>query len=530
MNTNTLKLSAAAAAVAAVFAMPAKAAVIVGAGASASSAGLLNAILNDDCTAGTIQFYDNSTSAPTNSKLTNGTVFAISCTPVAASRFTSSTLNVSYDTTGGSWKAFTATTPAFFASAQSAYPGDPVSPVKAIDPALPTCSGTVANYSSTLSNGTVTNVTYNWGCTPSLVDGAAYGYGTNSDTPTFGITDTEPKLFVNSSENQPLQYLSWNTGPVPLISPFTLGSEYNGFGSGATGGIKVFGVTTGIAVSGPLYAALQNDQLLAGILPSSCGTGTSGSTAIVNTSANCAPYISKSQYASTISVSGGAALQSAALLFQNPSAYSDLSYEWARRDRGSGTQSAVNAYFLNDGCSTSATESPDTTNLPANDTQNGGPDALIITYNPSNTDAQQRLQGYPTTISGVNNAYPTSNFVIATISGTSYSSTSIAGTASFGSGSSSTPWGFLRLEGFLPTVANVKAGLYTLAYTEFLHCSPSAVGDSAKLCQDLGGLTSGATSLISFSTTGSTGIYPIAAANGGVYANGGKSCSGLRHL
>jgi hypothetical protein len=366
-------------------------------------------------------------------------------------------------------------------------------------------------------------VTYNWGCSNVPV-----GSDGNTDTPVFGVSDVEPKLLANASVNQPLQYLSWNTGAVPLISPFTLGAEYTGFGSGVTGGIKVYGITAGIAASGALYGALQNDQLLAGILPSSCGTGTSGSTAIVSTSASCAPYISKSQYSSIIAVTGGAALQSASLLFQNPGAISDLSYEWARRDQGGGVQAATNAYFVNQACATSATEAPDALNLPLNDTQNGGGDALIVTYSPSNSDVTQRLQGYATTIDGVTNAYPTSNFVIGTVSGTSYSSSSIAGAGAFGS--SSAPWGFLRLEGFLPTSANVKAGLYTFSYTESLHCSSTASGDGAQLCKDLGGLTTGATSLISFSTTGSTGIYPIAAANGGVYANGGKSCSGLRHL
>jgi hypothetical protein len=504
--------------------MPAKAAVIVGAGSSALNAGLYSAVITDDCTPGTVTFYDNSTSAP--SKLANGSVYTVSCTPVASGRFTSATLNVSYDTTGGSWKAFTATTPAFFATAQSVNSTDPLSYVKTIDPATATGCTQINNFVGTLSTGASVTVTYQWGCNTVVVDGAAYGSGTNTDTTTFGLTDTEAKLFANSSENQPLQYQTWNTGPVPLLSPFTLGSEYNGFGSGATGGIKVFGVVFGIAASGPLYGAMQNDQLLSGVLPASCGTGTSGSTAIVSTAAACAPIISKSQYASIMAVTGGSALTNAALLFKNPSAYSDLSYEWARRDKGSGSQAGANAYFLNDGCSTNATEGPDATNLPANDSQNGGSDALIISYSPSTTDVTNRLQGISPSLNGETYAFPSSEFVIGTVASTTGSK--ITSTGAWGT--SNSPWGFLSLEGAQPTVANVNAGTYSYATTEYLHCSPSASGDGAQLCKDLGGLTSGATSLITFSTTGSSGIYPISSANGGVYANAGKTCSGLRHL
>jgi hypothetical protein len=524
MISNTLKLSAAAAAVAAVFAAPAQATVIVGAGSSALNAGLYSAVINDDCTAGTVVFYDNSTSAPT--KLANGTVYTVSCTPVASGRFTSPTLNVSYDTTGGSWKAFTATTPAFFATAQAANATDPLSYVKTIDPATTTGCTQINNFTSTLTTGLAVTVTYQWGCSSAVVDGSAYGSGTNSDTTTFGLTDVEAKLFANSTENQPLVYQSWNSAATPLLSPFTLGTEFTGFGTGATGGIKVFGVVFGIAASGPLYGAMQNDQLLSGVLPAACGSGTSGSTAIVSTSALCAPIISKSQYSSIMAVTGGGALQSAALLFKNPSAYGDLSYEWARRDKGSGSQASANAYFLNDGCSTSATESPDATNLPLNDAQNGGGDALIISYSPSTTDVTNRLQGISPSLNGETYAFPTSDFVIGTVAATTGSK--ITSTGAFGT--SSAAWGFLSLEGAQPTVANTQAGTYSYAVTEYLHCSPSASGDGAQLCKDLGGLTSGATSLITFSTENQSGVYPIAAANGGVYANAGKTCSGLRHL
>jgi hypothetical protein len=529
MISKQIQLTAAAAAVAAAFAAaPAHAYVIVGAGASSINNGLLNAIIQNDCVAGTITYYDNSTSSPANGKLANGTVFSVSCTAVTSTKYTSNPFNVSYDSTGGAWKAFTATTPAFFSTAQAS--GDPLTVVKTIDPALTSCSTSpVSNYTSKLSNGTVTTVTYQWGCSTQVV-----GSGGNSDTPTFGLTEGEPLLFANSPANQPLVDGTWNNTPEWLLSPFTLGTEYSGFGSGPTGGIQVFGVVEGIAVSGPLYAALQNDQLVGNssvgaLLPSSCGTGTLGSTTLVSASAACAPIISRTQYANIVSVKGGAAQQSAAPLFLNQTSWSDYSLEWARRDQGSGLQANTNALFINVACANSLTEAPDSPALPANSVQQGGGFANIITYSPSTTDAIERLQGYPTTINGLTNAYPTSGFVIGGITGEKYSSSSISGTGTWGSGSSSAPWGFLRLDGFLPLVANVEAGLYNYAVTDYLHCSSTASGDAAQLCLDMAGKTSGALSLQSFSTTGATGIYPLSAANGGVYYNNGKICSGLRH-
>lgn len=540
MIPNTLKLSAAAAAVAAVFAAPAHASVIVGAGSSALNAGLYSAVINDDCVSGSVTFYDNTTGTTAPTKLANGSVYTVSCTPVSSAGFTSATLNVSYDTTGGSWKSLTSITPAFFSTAQNAYvnppagvPADTLSYVKTIDPATTTGCSTTNNFTATLTTGLAVTLTYEWGCSTTVVDGSAFGSGSNTDQPTFGLSDVEPALFVNSASNQPLVYQSWNTsGSDYLLSPFTLGSEASGF----AGGVQVFGVVFGIAASGPLYGAMQNDQLLTGALPSTCGTGTSGSTVIVSTAAACAPIISKSQYASIMANDGGQALQSAAFLFTsqaNASAVSSslgsLVYEWARRDQGSGTQASANSYFLNQGCSNGQTsEGPDAVNLPANSSVTGvGGDAIYITYGPSTTDVTQRMQGVNPTVNGETYNSPSTEFVIGHVAGTS--SSTITKTGAWGT--SSFPWGFLNLQGGgLPTVANVNNGLYGYVTTEFLHCSSSATGDNLKLCKDLGGKTTGATSLITFSTESQAGIYPIAASNGGIYYNKGKMCSGLRHL
>jgi hypothetical protein len=525
MIPSKIKVSAAFAAVAAAFAAPAGAAVVVGAGSSAVNAGMLNYILQDDCnpygSGNTVQLYDNSSSAPT--KLAAGSVFTVSCTPQSGAHVTSNPFSSSYDTTGGSWKSYTATTSSFFTTAQAS--SGNFNYVKTIDPASTTCSGTLTAFTATLANGSGTTVDYLWGCTISTV-----GQGTNTDVVTFGLADVEPKLYTGSTANQPLVDGSWNTTPTGLLSPFTLGPELTGFGTTTTPGVPVFGIVWGIAASGALYGAMQNDQLLAGVLPSTCGTGTAGSTTIVNTTAACAPLLSKNMYADIVANTGGAGLSSAAPLFITPSNYSDLSLELARRDQGSGTQAASNAYFMNVACSSTTTEGPDTPVLPyqsSQQTSGGFPN--IVTYSPSTSDVTQRLQGYPTTVNGLTNAYPTSHFVIGAVAGTSYSSSAPGNSGSFGG--STAPWGFLALEGVVPTVTNFTRGFISYSSEEYLHCSSTATGDQAAVCNDLAGKGTSPSphSLITYSTTNSTGIYPIATANGSTYYTNGKTCSGVRH-
>jgi len=335
-----IQSAAVAAAVAAAFGGSAQAATpIFGTGASAVQKSIIYIIAKDYCsTASTVTYYDNSTAAPTSSTATpGGSIFRIQCTPVSAAKFTSG-LDITYDDAGGSWKALTATTPALWANAQNSSLN--ANPVSTVTPGSGTTFGTIT---PTILGSTFT-FNYVWGATVTSL-------GTlNATSVTFGLTDVESGLFEDTAFNQPLQNGSWNTGAVPIYSSITPGPELSGFP------VKAFGVTFGVAASPALYTALQKDQVASGLLPASCSTsyGTIGS----SSNLACVPYISKSQYASIVSANFGALNTNAAALFTNITP-SDTSLELARRDQGSGTQAASNAFFLNVGCASGLTENSD---------------------------------------------------------------------------------------------------------------------------------------------------------------------------
>lgn len=107
----------------------------------------------------------------------------------------------------------------------------------------------------------------------------------------------------------------------------------------------------GLAVSYPLYVAMQQSQ---GIIATTAANGetcdptyTAGVVSAVNTTPACQPNISRQKYASL--VGGGAADKDAGLL-ASTLAGSPLVVE--RRVGTSGTQSSSNAFFLNAPCST----------------------------------------------------------------------------------------------------------------------------------------------------------------------------------
>ncbi len=501
------KLCATAAAVASVFALQAHAAapagVIVGAGASAIVGTLEAYVLSDLCdTTKTINFSDNAASIPT--KLGAGSVIEISCTPLPAANMSSSTLTVSYDTTGGSWKAFTSFYPALLTAAQNNAGSFNLNPVKTIDPT--TCAASLT-FSATLQNGLPTTVTYNYGC-------SAVALAT-TDTVTYGLTDVEPSLFNNSQYNRPLKDGTWNTTPSYLSPVWKPGPEASGFP------LPAFTVIFGVAASKQLWLDMQQDQIHAGYLP--------GCTAGATTVESCTPFLSRAQYSSIVSGTGGSLTQSAKGLFITDT-HSDYSLELARRDQGSGTQASSNAYFLNQGCSSSATEHPDAPLGPGQTVQwaAAGTSTITntITYNAGTGDVIQRLQLYTaTTDPTANQAPPTSSYVIGVVSAEKYKATTI--TDSGAPGTSTAGWGFFRLEGTLPTVNNFNAGLYNYASTEHLHCNPNASADGLTLCQDLASTTA-ADSILNYK---GTGIVPLGAGTvaGGNYTNIGKICSGQRH-
>jgi len=523
-----LQLSAAAAAVAAAFtAVPAHAAVtIAGTGASAIQNALVAAVLTDYCagsgTTNTISVYDSVGTAPTT--FPKGSTFTISCPNPGTTGISASPFVVSYDATGGSWKAFTATTPSLLAAAQADYTanGGQNIPME-IDPANQSSCTANGSLALTLTNGVklTVNSYYNCPLTPS--------------TPTFGFTDVEPKLFTGTSVNQPFEWGTWNTGGVPLVTSFAPGAEPSGYP------YQAFGVVFGVAASGALWAAMQNDQLTNGVLPTSiCGTAFSAG-ASSNTLEVCTPIISREMYASLIATTGGAALNDAQTLFITPPTASKASngipaLEVARRDQGSGTQSGSNATFLGQGCDVAATETPDTPvtpDLSTTEDPSGGYINNSFTYNLSTGDVLNRLQGINPTADGfVNFSFPSNQYVIGAVSGEKYSASSINGSGAFGT--STAPWGFLRLDGVLPTNQRVYQGLYSYTTTEYFHCATGLSGDQLKLCTDLTTPTF-ADSLAKYAAGQSggsvpTGIYPIQSVTTyGTYFTNGRTCAGARH-
>ncbi|MBV8209852.1 MAG: hypothetical protein JO133_07290 [Burkholderiaceae bacterium] len=451
-----------AAAVAMAFAGQVQAQTIYGAGASAVQKTVKNLVAGKYCSTGTILYYDNATSASTSGPA--GTVFRINCTPIAGVSITASTLDVSYDTTGGSWKAFATSNggnmmPAIQDATLNA------NPIVTINTAGP-CTLTTGYTASFISGGTVYTFSYEYNCPLATL--------ATTDTVTFGLTDVEPFMFDNVV-NEPLVANTWSTGGTPsqIFPAVEGGVTINWPESNPTAGLgeksgfpkPVFGVVFGVAASNGLYTALQNDQLATSAtwIPSSCTVGT--------VSAACAPSITTSQYRSIIGKTAPANKlnNSAAPLFTTAPGTTTL--ELARRDQGSGTNGGVNAYFLSQGCSvTTALGAPGTegvsvaqllpaTNLGTNQ----------ITYNASTTDVIQRLTLNTATTLG---AFPSSGFVIGVVSEEN-------------DGSKIAPAGFLKLDGLYPTNTAATAGRYNYMSEENLHGNTNASGDGSQLLADL---------------------------------------------
>ncbi len=592
---NRIKVSAAAAAVAAAFAAPAAHAIIIGAGASAVNTSVLSVIIGGYCGANaanttstptvTVDYYDN---AAAQTSLAKGTTYLVSCANPStipgvtfALTLTSNPIQISYDDSGGSWKAFQTTSPAIFSAslldaaawAGAGAVGTDLNPVYTINPA--TCTTSVAKVVTSPANLAGITVQYHANCPIEVANGANQNQvtgiynangtlatapytvstltgvlGTNTDTPTFGMTDVESKLFSDTTVNQPLAWNQWaqTTAPALMMSvfgPLSSGASINFVPAteititGVTGGAfpkQAYGVVFGVAASGPLWLAMQQDQLNAGVLPTAiCGTVAAGNLA----SPWCVPYISKEQYASLVTQTGGTMLNNANGLFQQaPYSTANSVVEVARRDNGSGTQAGSNAYFSNQGCGVTATEVPDALMLPwLSQVENPGGSGTATNsyvYDLSTNDVLARLVGTQPNDGMTTVAAPASQYVIGVVTAEKYSATTMNNTGTFGS--STAPWGFLRLDGFLPTIQNVSAGLYQYTTTEMLHCNSAATGDAAQLCKDLmvsgSSLANYSQSIGDFATLPiPVGDYPIASAPtaNGNYLTNAKSCNGARH-
>ncbi len=485
MNPNQLKLSAIAAAVAAAFAAPAGAVVINGAGASAINNTLKNVIVNDYCASpALITIYDDGTSAAAGSNASGGSgVYRVVCTPSAGTKFTAG-LDVSYDTTGGSWKGLAATN-ANLVNNTTANPF----PFLTIDNSnTASCTGSFT--------GSASNITVWYGC-PHL---------TVTTQPQFGFTDVSRDLFINEPANQPLVNGSWNTGQTPTAlfgSTFSAGAEFTGFGAGYPG----FGVVFGIAASKNLYNALQTDQIGAGPfpLPSTCSgvAWTAGGNA-------CTPSITRSQYRSIVGALSGASpnglnFNASGLFISAPA---DTTLELARRDQGSGSQASSNAYFLDKGCSGVGDLAPA---LPSDIV--AGLEQIAINYLATTGKVLAEVNA-PTSVVGT--VTVTSGFVIGVASAENDSASKLTGGA-----------GFLRLDGVYPSNSNATAGYYGYVTTENFHCTPGLTGDAATLCKDLAGKngTAGVPVADTLAGYSGTGIVKFTASN---YSNANNVCAGWR--
>jgi hypothetical protein len=485
-----IRSAAIAAAVSAAFAgaaAPAFAqATIYGAGASAVKNSVQLLVLKDYCGSATtpaITFYDGGSSSASISVLgqPGGQTFLISCTGVTG--FSSTTVQIGYDTNGGSWKAFTATNTALYTAAgsQSTLNPFPVATVQTTG-----CAGSQVTTMKVL--GSSFPITLYYGCpVRNLVPG--------TDVVSFGLTDVESTLFTASGDNQPLVNNSWTSGTgTPIFSNFGTGTELSGFPT------PVFGVVFGIGASPKLYAAMQADQVKTGLIPSTCTVGTISSPAAL-----CAPVISKSQYASIIGQVGGALNASLAPLFVSV-VPATTTYELARRDQGSGTQASSNAYFLGDGCMTGTT--PEGYFAPVLNGAN-------VSFNQSTGGVQGKLES-PTLDGG-------SGFAIGVLS--------VENESKFSANA-----GFLKLDGIYPSVANALTGLYGYVSQENLHGNPSATSDGKKLLADLTG--SGTESALEYGLSPTVnGIVPIFSALNpnaawGLNNNGANPvfCSGWVHF
>jgi len=115
----------------------------------------------------------------------------------------------------------------------------------------------------------------------------------------------------------------------------------------------------GLAVSFPLYVAMQASQGLN--TPACAATGTGAGITAVNSTPACQPNVSRQKYASLV---GGGASDKDAGLLASTLAGSALQVE--RRVGTSGTQSSSNAFFLNAPCATglaTGAGTPDGSNL-----------------------------------------------------------------------------------------------------------------------------------------------------------------------
>lgn len=536
---NTLCMTAMAGAVAAAFAVaPAFGAQqILGGGSSAVNTSAQFIILNDYCAGATnIVYYDNG-SAPKNTTAApfsspGGTVWRITCNGTSTTKFTSG-VDVSYDTSGGSWKGLIAADQANLLTAAAQSTTANPYPMSTVNQSGTTLSGYVAK----VFTGTFT-FTYVYGATVSILPPTA--------TVTFGLTDVEPILFLNSY-NEPEVNSTWDgtNGVVAAATPEYAAASlfsptahtFTGSAGSASTPYPAFGEMFAVVASPKLYLALQKDQSATGVLPTTCVASTA---TVSNTDSICIPFIGKAQYASLVGgvnsfTAGGVGL---APLFTSiiPA---DASVEVARRDQGSGTQSTSNAYFLGQGC-VLGTEGINYPFQPVDVGVNpGGTTAtesqLFYSYNFTTGQVLSRvITPAAATAPAAGFIATATNPVPAAIPGTTLTPTLQPGpTSGFvigvvgasNAGSLSAGAGFLRLDGFYPNTANANLGLYNFISPVHFYGNPAASGDGLTLIVDLLGVNGvpAAETLAGFS---GTGTVQYSASN---WYDSASMCQGWQH-
>ena len=510
---NEIKLSAIAAAVGLVFSGSALANVAgapqsIGAGASAVKTGIVRAVIGTTvsptsvCGTNAATIYDNSSSdIGSATVLPGGSIFRIIC----------GSSDMSYDTSGGSWKSFTSVSSTLYTNAQNtALSANPVSYVSS--------SGTASAF--TITSFKVGSTTYTFNNPVSYVYKAtAVPAVVGSDTVDFGMADAETVLFSNGV-NQPLVDTGLgSTGATGTMNPST---SINTAASMATSaltakGVEItgfpynaLGITFGIAVSSSLYHVLQEAQGLTGTCLDVPGY----------TNQACVPNISMADVRSLLT--GGTA---ASLI----STYAPI--ELARRDQGSGTNAATMAYFLNQGCSVGTTVpgtegtslSPQfvtgTTDTTTGNITIGAGTNYFVSYQESTGNVINRLtgkNGWAVSTDNVIGYISTENDSAGKLANATSSSSFVA--PLYGTSAS-----FLKLDGVYPSAENAAAGLYNYNSTEVLHCGKSAGSTTtggaicASLKADFGAFTTGG------------GLINI---NNGTtqYGNSGNICSGWQRV
>jgi hypothetical protein len=286
--------------------------------------------------------------------------------------------------------------------------------------------------------------------------------------------------------------------------------------------VPLLGVTWAVGASKPLWLAMEADQASAGILPSSCGTNIDESSQV------CAPFISKAQYRSIVQGSGldgDLHFDMVDLFMVNASPAGSLTL--VRRDPGSGTQAAANAYFLGSGCTAGG--------LPSlKSSVTGG---ISVSINPSTSLVQTGLRAATYGVGHFSaDKCPTSG---TTFTGTTTGAYGCLKLADAGFGTLTTAGTIKGALGY-PKSDNVTTGYYDYTSEEQMYVRAGATAAETKLATDLETTTAAATNSAGFynltplttapltvPTTGTFYRVGSATAAGGAHSGGSNMCTGL---